>query len=136
MGTRALNVWGSTACKDATPLWLVLEQINYDELAMRGRIHLNGAKLPNGATNGRTQGRCVWQWRAYADFTSPHPFSADKGDNALCVQVGRVSSKNYLSSHGTDACTKAAAYDIDQMVALPQIEIFIDHRPTVFGGAP
>lgn len=142
--TRTLNIWGRGACRDATKLYLVLERVPRGK--RNPRVKLGGDYED---TDGRTSTELVWQWRPYADFDQDHPAQAVRDTSAPyreelaswmdgstlyyghSVLVGRVSSKNYLSNFGGDANTQDARFDIDKMVSLPQLEVFIHVCPTL-----
>jgi hypothetical protein len=47
------------------------------------------------------------------------------------VYVGRVSSKGYLTSHGTVEQTVRAHFNINRLVTLPQFEMFVDYSGDV-----
>jgi len=128
------NLWGGDATRDGTRLYFILRRVPCSTLhGTDKRIRIDDEFEVDDAGGGGNQCHC-WQFipwgnkmRAFprldADEDSDH--ADERGVRAL--YIGRVSSKGYLNSSGTKAHTQAAIYDVDRLVTLPQIELFVDH---------
>lgn len=102
----------------------------------------NGDPRMDGSRTGWLAGpvtapRAYWQFRAYANYKYSHPYfdeaEVEKHDGSqgfddvwFAIYVGKVSSKGYVNTHGSDTHTARAHSEVNKLVTLPMYEIFCD----------
>jgi len=94
-------------------------------------LHEEGRNLVEPSA---TAGSTYWQIRAYGNFKYQHPIldtaTYGRHDGQLrewyAMYAGKVSSKGYMSTHGSGKHTLAAHTDVNRLVTLPKYEIFCD----------
>jgi hypothetical protein len=142
--TSVTNLWGQHAIRDGTRLWVVLYWSPTEGGAATDdgptfRTRLNEETDDHIRLDGGQPG--CWQFGCWADRLILHPthgdatrehsfqkqYGIEAGDPLMWpICVGRVSSKGYLHSFGSDVQTKKAHTDVDQYTVLPQFEMFVD----------
>jgi len=147
---KTFNVWGSEACKDGTRLYFVLKRVPLNSSLMqrqRKRVKLDdeyeeevyGTVERNIADSREEAGgvRYCWQVEPFCTRVgcAEEKFREKlrkKGHDPSSFRmwyVGRVSSKAYLNASSSQTHTHEARYDVNKLVTLPMIELFVDPDP-------
>ena len=119
------NLWGAAGTVDQTPLYLVLRRKRIGELMHHTkRICLDQPRERAGDDDAEKAERHCWLFEPYGIWVDLYP--PDLGEFVRALFVGRISSKGYLNNSGTVKHTADALYDVDRLVTLPKVEVFVD----------
>jgi len=128
------NLWSKDGIVDGCPLWFILERRRIkDVTSVQKRLILNGEyEKAIEHTSEEGDGEYCWQLRAWSNWKKKIPKREDmESDDYHVIYVGRVSSKGYMHSHGSAAHILAAHNDVDRLVTLPKIELFVDFDTSI-----
>ena len=123
------NLWNKDAIVDGCPLWFLLERrLISDVSSQRKRLVLNGELEQRYEDPENRNIQYCWQFRAWGNYEKKFPRAEDASSTIWhSIYIGRVESKGYANPNGSQKHINEAHRDVDRLVTLPKISLFLDY---------